>query len=96
MKVKKIYNKVTSGVVVGVATLSFCSCNDFLTITPPDKTVAEDYWKTKNDVEQMVAGAYKQMISQDIVEKSIIWGAYRSDELNKNTNNTRYWLYNTR
>lgn len=69
--------------VVGMLTLS--SCNDFLTIYPTDKTVAEDYWKTKSDVDGMVNGAYKSMNNYDIIARSIVWGAYRSDELVKNT-----------
>ncbi len=59
------------------------SCNDFLTIYPTDRIVAEDFWKTKSDVEQMVDGTYQSMLSYDIQERAIIWGAFRSDELIK-------------
>ena len=61
----------------------FSSCNDFLTIYPTDKTVGEDFWKTKEDVEGMVTGAYTQMLSYGCQERAIIWGAFRSDELTK-------------
>ena len=27
-----------------------CACNDFLTISPTDKIVLEDFWKSKEDV----------------------------------------------
>lgn len=59
------------------------SCNDFLTIYPTDKTIGEDFWKTKEDVQGMVTGAYGSMISYGCQERAIIWGAYRSDELVK-------------
>lgn len=66
-----------------LAVLTLSSCNDFLTIYPTDKTVDDDFWKTKSDVDGMVSGAYKSMISSDIQKSLIIWGAYRSDELEK-------------
>ena len=59
------------------------SCNDFLTIYPTDRIVAEDFWKTKTDVDQMVDGTYQSMLAYDIQERAIIWGAFRSDELVK-------------
>ena len=59
------------------------SCNDFLTIYPTDRIVAEDFWKTKSDVDQMVDGTYQSMLAYDIQERAIVWGAFRSDELIK-------------
>lgn len=61
----------------------FTSCNDFLTIYPTDKTIGEDFWKTKEDVQSMVTGAYGSMISYGCQQQAIIWGAFRSDELMK-------------
>jgi hypothetical protein len=45
--------------------------------------VGEDFWKTKADVNQMVDGCYKSMIDYSVQERAIMWGAYRSDELDK-------------
>ena len=59
------------------------SCNDFLTIYPTDRIVGEDFWKTKADVDQMVDGTYKSMLEYNVLERAIMWGAYRSDELVK-------------
>ena len=61
--------------------LLLVSCNDFLTIYPTDKTIGEDFWKSKEDVKNMVAGAYSQMTSEGCQEKAIVWGSFRSDEL---------------
>ena len=61
----------------------FISCNDFLTIYPTDRIVAEDFWKKKSDVDQMVDGCYLSMIDYSVQERAIVWGAYRSDELVK-------------
>lgn len=72
------------GGLIGVITLS--SCTDWLTIYPTDKTVSNDFWKNKKDVEGMMNGAYVKMINHSCVERAIMWGAYRSDELVKNSN----------
>ena len=80
MKCNNIYKVF---VMVAVALLGFSSCSDFLTIYPTDKTIAEDFWKTKSDVQEMVNGSYKSMMSYDNQERAIIWGAFRSDELVK-------------
>lgn len=76
-------NIIRNLAVASMGVFSLCSCNDFLTITPSDKTVLEDYWKSKDDVDQVVAGAYYKMLSGDIIERFIMWGDYRSDELQK-------------
>ena len=65
------------------AAAAFTACNDFLTIYPTDRIVAEDFWKKKSDVDQMVDGCYLSMINYNIQERAIMWGGYRSDELVK-------------
>lgn len=50
-------------------------------LLPDDKTVDEDYWKTKADVNQMVMGAYQSMTSSAVIDNLIVWGDFRSDEL---------------
>lgn len=88
-KVKKSLTKKTSfflllsSLFFSVASLT--SCVDTV-LLPDDKTVEEDYWKTKSEVSAMVAGAYQAMTSSDIMQRLIVWGDYRSDELVKETN----------
>jgi len=91
MKLSNIFKK---SLILGVSALMLCSCEDFLTIYPTDKTVLEDYWKTKEDVDMMTTGAYKAMIATAIQKRAIIWGAYRSDELNLLSSNTNTNLRN--
>ncbi|MBQ6063964.1 MAG: RagB/SusD family nutrient uptake outer membrane protein [Prevotella sp.] len=79
----KQYNIYKVYVMAAVLALGLTSCNDFLTIYPTDKTIAEDFWKTKEDVQGMVNGVYKSMASYDNQDRAIIWGAFRSDELVK-------------
>lgn len=79
----KINNIVKSFAVAALGLLSLSSCNDFLTIYPTDKTIGENFWQNKEDVTQMVNGAYTAMIDGGIIERMIMWGDYRSDELKK-------------
>ena len=65
------------------AAAALTACNDFLTIYPTDRIVAEDFWKKKSDVDQMVDGCYLSMINYSVQERAIMWGAFRSDELVK-------------
>lgn len=46
------------------------SCVDTV-LLPDDKTVDQDFWKTKSDVNQMVQGAYKSMLSADVMSDSL-------------------------
>lgn len=57
------------------------SCIDTV-VLPDDITIGEDMWKSKSDVEGMVNGVYKAMTSEAIIERCIVWGSYRSDEMN--------------
>lgn len=79
----RINNIVKSLAVAALGMLSLSSCNDFLTIYPTDKTIGENFWQNKEDVTQVVTGAYTAMINGGIIERMIMWGDYRSDELKK-------------
>jgi len=60
--------------------VALTSCVDTV-ILPDDKTVDEDFWKTKSDVQLMVNGAYRSMLTPDIISRLIVWGGLRSEEL---------------
>lgn len=70
-----------------VAGMLMASCVD-TNVLPDDTIVAEDYWQTREDVSMMVAGAYKAMCSSDVIQRLIVWGSARSDELNPTTSIT--------
>jgi len=40
------------------------SCEDWLELVPPDGLVRDEYWKTKEDVEASLMGAYLPGICQ--------------------------------
>lgn len=62
---------------------SLASCVDTI-ILPDDKTVEEDWWQKKEQVENMVNGAYNTMASSNVQLRLIVWSS-RSDELTVNT-----------
>ena len=63
-----------------VASLMLVSCVETL-ILPNDKTVEEDFWKSKSDVQLMVNGAYQRMLNEDVISRLIVWGDLRSEEV---------------
>lgn len=63
-----------------MACMMLVSCVDTI-ILPDDKTVDEDFWKSKKDVSSMVNAAYSAMTSENVMTRILLWGGFRSDEL---------------
>ena len=79
-KVKAVRKKASYLLLLSSAPFLLASCMDTI-ILPDDKTVDEDFWKTKEDVASMVNAAYAAMASNDVIARLIVWGDFRSDEL---------------
>ena len=62
----------------------FSACVDTV-ILPDNKTVDEDYWQQKSEVEALIATAYAQLRDATAIRNMIVWGDFRSDELTINT-----------
>jgi starch-binding outer membrane protein, SusD/RagB family len=60
------------------------SCEDSLTILPPDGKVKDEYWKSKEDVMATLMGAYKKMAEND--ELFFYYGELRADMLEAGAN----------
>ena len=58
---------------LGAVLAMTCSCEDFLTIYPTDKVVLENYWKTKTDVENVVANSYRMMVQSAFTHRLLVW-----------------------
>lgn len=81
---KKKFNHIIKSMAIALlGGLSLCSCDDFLTIYPTDKTIGEEFWQNKEQVNQAATGAYTAMISGSNIERFIMWGDYRSDIMRK-------------
>ena len=59
----------------------FSSCDDFLEVKPLDQIVLGNFWNEESDVENVMAGCYLAMQSQDWIDRAIIWGEARSENL---------------
>ena len=62
------------------ASIALISCVDTV-ILPDNKTVDDDYWQKKSEVDAVVATAYAQLRDASAIRNMIIWGDFRSDEL---------------
>lgn len=69
--------KILSIIAIG---LSMVSCVDTV-ILPDDKVVDENMWQKKSDVTGIVACAYAQLKNEELQRNFIVWGDFRSDEL---------------
>ncbi len=73
---KKIFSIVAKGVLAACLLPIPAACSDFLEVTPENSQVADDYWKTEADVENMLFGGYYDL--RATVEPFLIpWGEVR-------------------
>lgn len=74
-------------IITAVATLlSFASCSDFLEVKPQNVTVEDEFWNEKADVDQMMTGLYASLQDAGVVERMMIWGEFRSDNVTSGNN----------
>ena len=60
------------------------SCVDTV-ILPDNKTVDDDFWQKKSEVDAVMSTAYAQLRDEAAIRNMIVWGDFRSDELNMTT-----------
>ena len=68
------------------APLLFASCGDFLEIKSTSEIVLEDFWNEKADVDNIVAGCYSRMQSDDVIRRMIVWGEARAENVTTGSN----------
>lgn len=83
MKANKFFNKILAvGLLSG--SMGLASCEDFLTVSPSNMITEDDFWKTKTDVDNVRAAAYRQMATANVTSRILYWGELRSDNLTLN------------
>lgn len=84
-------NKLLYSCLVGCATsavlLPLSSCSDFLEIKSTSEIVLEDFWNEKADVDNIVAGCYSRLQSDDVMCRMIVWGEARSENVKNGSGN---------
>lgn len=63
------------------AAIACTSCDDWFSIYPESEMVYEDFWADKNDVFSMLGSCYRGMIEPGFMERLIVWGELRSDNI---------------
>lgn len=85
MKTKKYILRIAMMALLG-GTLA--SCEDWFDIRPKSETVFEDFWKDESDVLSMVGSCYRGMNETGFIERFIVWGELRSDNVKAGTGNS--------
>lgn len=68
------------------AAMTLSSCESFFDIKPQSELIGEDYWQSKSDVESSVAACYRALQEPDVMERFIVWGEMRSDNVLRGSN----------
>ena len=67
--------------IVTAGLLLISSCSEWLDLRPENEIVLEDYWKTEAQVNAVLAACYRGMASDPVVERMVVWGELRSDNV---------------
>ena len=82
-KIKKAIGLVFSLTALPASLFTFSSCEDYLTITPTNAIVEEEFWQDKNDLNNALFGCYKSMTEDAFLNRVIYWGEMRSDNCDR-------------
>ena len=84
MKTNKIYSKFLLVGSLLIGGMALTSCEDFLTVLPTNQITEDDFWNDKNDLDNVRAGAYRQLTISDVTKRILYWGELRSDNFAQN------------
>jgi hypothetical protein bacD2_07418 len=75
----KIFKQLLVAGAVVVLGSGMTSCEDYLTLYPTTSITEEEFWNTRNDVDNVRAAAYYQLTQ--CTGKILAWGEFRSDNV---------------
>lgn len=78
---KKIIRKLKLAVCAICVVIPMASCEDFLNIMPLNEVVLENYWENEDEVNSVVASCYSAMTEYAFMERVLMWGELRSDNV---------------
>ncbi|WP_163264669.1 RagB/SusD family nutrient uptake outer membrane protein [Dysgonomonas sp. 216] len=85
MKNIKYYLLILVCVITGV------SCNDYLDVRPENEMLLDDFWQKESDVEAVVMACYRGMQEDAFMQRVILWGELRSDNMIPNSSSNDEW-----
>lgn len=78
MKLKHNILAISAACLCG---FSLVSCSDMLEIESLNEIVLENFWNEKSDVDNVVAGCYSALQSQSCIDRMMVWGECRSENM---------------
>ena len=69
--------------ILFVFIVGFTSCENWFDVRPKSDTTREDFWNDENDVRSMVGACYRAMNEGGFVDRLMVWGEIRSDNVMK-------------
>ncbi|MDD2618340.1 MAG: RagB/SusD family nutrient uptake outer membrane protein [Bacteroidales bacterium] len=78
---KTIVQKIKIVFLSVLLSLGMNSCQDWLTVFPEGELILEDFWKEGSHVESVVGSCYRSLIEPACIERMIVWGEARSDNM---------------
>lgn len=78
---KRYITKLSALALGAAALLGTAACSDFLEIQPKTFVSEDNFWNEKTDIDQMVAGTYVKMQRDAFIQRCIMWGETRSDNI---------------
>src|SRR5882757_6293936 len=78
------YHRFINAFLLALLLLGYSSCKKHLDLKPPDGILADDYWKTKEQVRAAVIGCYGSLLAspsgaRPLSEMFFLWGELRAD-----------------
>ncbi len=78
---KILSNKFKHAAIAVACSLTMVSCSDFLEVEPMTFVSEDNFWNEKTDIDQMVAGCYTKMQADAFIQRCIMWGETRCDNI---------------
>jgi len=67
--------------LLGLLIFATSGCSDWLETRPEGEIIIEEYWKTESDALQVLTGCYKAMAEGGYMDRIMVWGEGRSDNV---------------
>lgn len=80
--ITQMKTKITILSLLGLILFTTSGCSDWLETRPEGEIIIEEYWKTESDALQVLAGCYKTMAEGGYMDRVMVWGEGRSDNVN--------------
>lgn len=68
-------------IFIFAALIGLNSCTEWLDIRPESEVVLEDFWQTEDQAQAVLASAYRGLTLDATMDKLLVWGELRSDNV---------------